>query len=399
MSMDQQLTRTLHDQSARVEAPLPDLDAIVAGGRRRQRTTVVRRAGIAALAAAAVVATGFAINGLGNHKAATPPVTHDPTPSTVHSLVIGDQPHIPFCAGQQQILGADAPITADCAPLVVRGGSTVYASGEGVQQLVGGRQLLLDSRLPSVWVPAVSIDGSYAAWVTEKPSAPHHAAMVVYDLSDQHQIAEVDWPALDGFAAGIDDRGRVYFLDNRTSHVWVYDISRGRTFEVTGLPAFNYPGIRFVTADGLGIDAGTFNHLGTPTSRSVIGTVTDNGDFVDQHTVPMGWGDFSPDRGHFVQDTADGLWVTPYDGHTVDLDAHVRLQLPQRGNAVSRATWESNSSILIAFDPDAFAGAVDEDNGIPVKTTYMLRCSSVTGQCEIALQPGYGDDVIDSMYR
>jgi len=397
MSMDSQLTRALHEEAGRQEAPPPELGSILVGGRRRHRVQQVRRAAVGVAAATALVAGASFVGTRLDNRAGEVIGNLEPVrPALVRSLSHGDPPGMPYCTGHGTIKGAGGTIRAGCASMVSRGGSTVAVSPAGIEQLVDGRRIVLDSRIESGWFPGMSADGRWVAWVAEEPSAPHDAVLLVFDLASHEKLAEVPWPALAGWTLGIDRRGRVYFNAFEPTRIWAYDIPNARLFEVTGLPEDSSAEIKFVTEDGFGVESTSFEATAETLSTALVGTVTDDGQFVDQHEVSQGWGYYSPDWSHFVQETREGFWVTATDGRT-----HVRLALPTEGNAVFAAFWETESTLLVQFDPLAPSGSPallrtghNEDPG----TTYLLRCDATTGICEIALGPGYERGMDLSMY-
>jgi len=391
MSMDQQLTRALREEVERHDVPEPDLGSIVAGGRRRQRATVVRRIAVGLVAGVAVLAATLAGSDLLTSRSLEPVGPHRGTPETVQDLPVGALPAIPYCSGNDTILGAGAPIKLACGPLVHHGNGTVRAGVDGIYVLQDGRATLLDRRLPWAWFPALSRDGRYAAWVAVGPSAPDDAVLLVYDLTNRTRVAEVDFPTPEVGTAGIDDLGRVYFESFHDRRVWAYDIHAQRSFEVTGLPLHASPSIAFVTSDGFGTV-----QLGIDSLFSTVGVVTTDGRFISQHSVPISTGAFSPDGTHFAMADNQGFVITTPDG-----GSRVRLKLPKDGEGISAPVWETDSTVLVVFDPEySIPLRFDPDSGTktPARRTFLVRCSTDTGDCETALTPQDLGELMGSTY-
>ena len=382
MSMDQQLTRALHDEVERHDVPGPDLAAILAGGRRRQRVNVVRRCALGLVAAATVLAITVSGRDLMTSRTLQPVGPDRIAPESVKDLPVGALPAIPYCSGRDTIRGAGAPIRLACGVLVHRGNGTVQLSVDGIPQLQDGRAVLLDRRLPWGYFPAVSRDGRYAAWVAVEQSAPGRGVLLVYDLTNRTRVAEVDFPTAEGRTVGIDDLGRVYFVSSHRARVWAYDIHAQRSFEVTGVPLHGSPGIQFVTSDGFGVF-----QLGTDSLVSTVGVVTTDGQFTRPHSVPISRGEFSPDGTHFVMAENQGFVVTTPDGGN-----RVPLRLPKQGEGIATPVWETDSTVLVVFDPAyAIPMRFDPEEGMksPASRTYLVRCSIATGDCETALTPQF----------
>jgi hypothetical protein len=152
-----------------------------------------------------------------------------------------------------------------------------------------------------------------------------------------------------------------------------------------------------VTSDGFGLDRGRYSG-DQVTDRSEIGAVDAAGAFADRGEVPIGWSSWSADYSHLVQETADGFWVQAVD----HLDRHVTLRLPKQGLPTALPVWESEDSVLVTFLPSAsWTSMLDEPSqgDFSSRETYVLRCSTTSGDCEIALEPGYGGAMRGPMYR
>lgn len=380
MSMDQQLIRALHEEAGRHDMPDPDLAAILSGGRRRRRVTVVRRSALGLVAAAAVLAVMVSGRDLMTSRTLQP--VDRIAPERVQDLPVGTLPAIPYCSGRDTIQGAGAPLRLTCNLLLHRGSATLHMTVGAIRLLQDGRAELLDRRLPSYYFPAISRDGRYAAWVTAQPSAPNDAVLLVFDLTNRTRVAEVDFPTAEGRTVGIDDLGRVYFVSLHRARVLAYDIHAQQLFEVTGVPLHGSPGIQFVTSDGFGVF-----QLGTESLVSTVGTVTTDGQFTRPHSVPIGTGEFSPDGAHFVMAEDQGFVVTTSDGGN-----RVRLMLPKEGEGIATPVWETDSTVLVVFDPAyAIPMRFDPQEGMksPASRTYLVRCTIATGDCETALTPQF----------
>lgn len=388
MSLDERLTAALRDVADNHEPSGPDVARIVHGGRRRRRTRDVRRAVVAGAAVLAVgAATPFVLGAGGDQPPRPAAPVHDP----VTELPVGDAPAIPYCAGDRTIRGAGGPIHAPCDVMVHRGDSTLLLSRRGVEVLHDGQRQLLGRRGPSYWFPAVSRDGHYAAWVAKAPHTETGAELFVHDLHHAGGHTAVPWPTTEGWVPGIDDRGRVYF-EEFGGGVSYFDIGSGATVPVGGLAARVIDGsrVRFVTADGfgLGVQANSRN--------AVVGVVTDGGRFSQQQVVTQGSSFYSPDGARFVHATADGLAV----GST-NSEEQVLLDLPEPGSPTWYPMWESDDSLLVQFDPDSAAATTELGYGlnVPARRTYLLRCDAGSGDCEVALEPGWGDRMTAPVYR
>jgi hypothetical protein len=282
MSLDQHLPEALRQAADEHTPPIPDLTSLVDGGRRRKRRRDVRRMAVAAACLAVVGAVPFVADTLRTTDS-TPPIGEVDRVARVTELPVGETPAIPYCAGNRTIVGAGAPIRAECDVLIHRGPSTVQLDRHGVYLLADGQRTLLDRRVWSSWFPAVSLDGRWAAWVTETPD--HDALLLGFDLLTGEQVAEEPWPTGEGWVAGIDDLGRVYFqaYGDAGAKVRAFDLRTGESFEVTGLPVHPSPSIKFVTSDGFGMntyDSPPRNDVGV-----VAGSVAADGTVPQQHTA------------------------------------------------------------------------------------------------------------------
>lgn len=384
MNPDQLLAGALQDVADDYVPVGPDVRAITAGGRRRRRARNVRRGVVVAAVVAAVVAVPLLADPFGSR--ATGPVDN-PTIERVTDLPVGDPPEIPYCPGDGTLRGAGDPVDVECDVMIHRGDSTLVLDRDGVSVLEDGRLTLLDSRAWSSWYPALSLDGRWAAWVTKTPDSPHKALLLGFDLRNGTSV-EVPWIRAAGWVAGIDDLGRVYFEDYRTTDITVHDLSTGETTVVAGVPDHVSPRIKFVDADGFAIAT---NHEGI-----VAGVVTADGSFTQQRRVDRGWSTYSPDRAHVVHEPDFHLAVEPASsGGPV-----VPLQLPQRGAPVWFPVWESPDAVLVQFDPEGM-GSLTASGGLdsPAERTWLLRCQVDDGSCEVALEPGWGDRMTGPVYR
>jgi hypothetical protein len=395
MSLDQHLPDALRRAADEHTPPIPDLTSLVGGGRRRKRRRDVRRVAVAAACLAVVGAVPF-VAGTLRTTDSTPPVGEADRVVRVTELPVGDTPAIPYCTGNGTIVGAGAPIQAECDVLIHRGASTVYLDARGVNLLADGQRTLLDPRGWSSWFPAVSLDGRWAAWVTETPD--HDALLLGFDLRTGEQVAEEPWPTSEGWVAGIDDLGRVYFQSYGTPQddVRVFDLRTGDSYQVTGVPIHPSPSIKFVTSDGFGTytyDSPLRNDLGV-----VTGSVAADGTFTQQRPAEQDWGSgFSPDRSLAVFERRGQLVVSPTTGTGSD----VQLQLPTHGEPVWFPVWESPETVLVQFDPVASGKQLASSNGYdyPAGRTWLLRCHVADGTCEVALQAGWTDNAEWPIYR
>jgi DNA-directed RNA polymerase specialized sigma24 family protein len=380
---------------------VPDLVGLAADGTRRRGARAVRRRLVGLACAAVVAAVPFAVDP-GTARSEEPPVAA-PSPAplrTVEALPLGDPPSIPSCDGANRIVLADGPVAAPCGVMIPRGGSTLHLSRDGVGLLADGRLRPLDRRSSTSWFPSLSHDGRWAAWVVRAPHQPDGAALLVVDLAGGGQVTEVPWHTRDGWVPGIDDLGRVYFVDFGTGEVTAHDLRTRETFRVTQVPPHSRSSVRFVTADGFGTHPWTLrvdSRIGVEGATAVtVGTVTADGRFTQQHAVDRDWTTFSPDRSRAVHETADGFVVSGRgDGEDV------RLALPAPGNALWHPVWESDDAVLFQFDPESPAGPVTGSNGlgVPARRTWLLRCDVDDGSCEVALAPGWAAGVAGPVYR
>jgi hypothetical protein len=383
MSLDQHLPETLRRTAHEHTPPFPDLASIVAGGRRRKRRRDVRRVAVAGACLAMVAALPFAAGWLG--QASVDPADEN-RPANVDQLPVGDEPAIPYCPGNGTVHGAGTPIRVGCDVLIHKAGTTLYLSRRGVEQLVGGERRVLDARHPYSWFPALSHDGRWAAWVVER-EAGDKAWLLSFDL-ERGARAQVPWPPLNGWVAGIDDLGRAYFQDHTEGAVLVHDLRTGETFEVTGLPDHGPTSLEFVTGDGFGIYS--------PGEGVVLGSVTSDGRFIQQHPVDYAWGtQFSPDRSLMSYERDGQLVVGPTSGD----GPVVPLRLPRHGAPVWFPTWEGSASVLVQFDPLGAPGPLGNGTDAPARGTWLLRCHTDDGSCEVALPAGWGDRMAGPVYR
>jgi hypothetical protein len=388
MSMDQQLRAALRKESEMQQAPQLDLDSVVFGGTVRRRRRNVRRAAGMVLAAAVITAGTVAVLNTDDGQDIVQPIER---PATVEDLGIGAKPAMPYCESGE-IRGAGATFAADCTTLISRGGSTISWNDGGVYVVADGQQRQIDSRPPSDWVPAVSPDGKYAVWVSDKAGAQ----LVVHSLPDGDLVAELPMPTAQGWLAGVDSLNRAYYIEFSGDRAWAYDISAGKLVRIKHLPAYSGAGITFVSADGIGIDRGPFGPI--PVGQSELGSVSEDGTFESHGLVKIGWSSWSPDFSRFVQETQGGWWVQSPD----DLANHVLVNLPRAGKPSLNPVWESNDSLLFTFFPkatwtSAYRGAFNGD--VPSTGSYILRCSATTGDCEVALGPGYAGDMQGPMFQ
>lgn len=395
MSLDQHLPDALRQAAHDHTPPFPDLSSVVDGGRRRKRRRDVRRVAVAA-ACLAVVATVPFVAGTLRTADTTPPSGEVDRVARVTELPVGDPPAIPYCPGNGTIVGAGAPVQAECDVLIHRGPSTVYLDQHGVNLLADGQRTLLDPRVWSSWFPAVSLDGRWAAWVTETPD--HDALLLGFDLRTGDQIAEEPWPTSEGWVAGIDDLGRVYFQSygKAQDDVRAFDLRTGESYQVTGVPFHPSPSIKFVTSDGFGIytyDSPRRNEVGV-----VTGSVAADGTFTQQRPAEQDWGSgFSPDRSLATFERDGRLVISP----TTGAGAEVPLQLPTHGEPVWFPVWESPETVLVQFDPVASDKQLATSDGYeyPVGRAWLLRCHAADGACEVALPAGWSDRATWPIYR
>lgn len=392
MSLDAQLRATFRREAESRQESQLDVFAVMDGGLRRRRRAAHRRTAGAAVLSLVVAAAGVASMWSGPRT--TIPADDGSVPAQVSDLPVGPPPRVPHCSDGTTIVGAGAPIASTCMPMTSYAGSTIGWDDEAVYRVADGRLDPLSTRVQSSWFPALSHDGRFVAWVTASPEP----ALLVYDVQTSRRLADVPMPTASGWTAGIDAMGRVYFLAYQAgAPIWMYDIATRRLIQVRGAPDHGSPGIRFVSFDGFGLDRGRFGE-DRVTGRSEWGSVDGHGRFTSRGEVAVGWSSWSPDFSHLVQETAQGFWVQPTD----DLDRHVTLRLPEQGLPTANPTWETVETLLVTFHPRATWDAMldDETQGaFSTDETYVLRCSASTGDCEVALEPGYGGDMIAPMYR
>ncbi|HEX6149474.1 hypothetical protein [Nocardioides sp.] len=375
MSLDQHLPETLRRTAEEHSAPFPDLPSIVEGGRRRKRRRDLRRVSVVAACIAVVAAVPFVVRPFVTDS--TAPTDQLDLPRRVEDLPAGAVPAIPYCPGDRTIRGAGDPIEAACDILIHRGSTTLFLDRHGVNVLKDGQLTLLDSRDWSSWLPALSHDGRWAAWVTG--AGPGKAVLLGFDLKTGEQVAEEPWPTPEGFVQGIDDLGRVYFQDYAREDMLMHDLRTGDTLDVTGMP--EHAGrSKYVTNDGFAVYV---DGVGV-----VRGSVTADGQFTQQHVVDYEWGtQFSPDRS-LVSYERDGRFVVGAPSGDAPV---VPLKLPTEGSPVWFPVWEGPETVLVQFDPFSAPRPLGNGLDVPARRTWLLRCEVTEGSCEVALAPGWGD--------
>lgn len=386
MTLETDLVAAL-DRAATSHHPAPpDMAALRSGGRQRARRRTAVRTGVGVAAVVAVLA-GISPLLLGGSSSSAP----EPAAPPLGELPLGEPPAVPYCAGDRTLVDGATELRARCDVLVTRAGSTLYLGDRrGVAQVVDGRLVVLDRSGPDYWFPAISNDGRYAVWLTSAGGDPH---LVVADLERSAVVRRVPWPSADGWVPGIDDLGRVYSVDFETTVVRAYDLRTDEVMRVTGTPEHASPGIRFVTADGFGI------RPGNPVGPVVVGRVTVDGRFERTHETSWDFVNRSPDGARVVRESSRGMVVSPTDGSGPDVPLHI----PERGSPTWVPVWEDDDHVLVQFDP--YSADVDlvvnETNGVdaPASRTWLLRCSADSGDCEVALAPGWGDDLGYPAYR
>jgi hypothetical protein len=392
MSLDEQLRATFRTEADSRDMPELDVFAVMDGGVRRRRHARHQRTAGAAVVSLVVAATGIASLSLQSNT--TIPANDDSVPATVSDLPMGSPPQVPHCLDGTRIVGAGAPIASACMTMTSHAGTTIGWDGDAVYRVADGRLEPLSTRVQSSWNPALSHDGQFAAWVTSNPEP----ALLVYDVQTSRRLADVPMPTSSGWTAGIDALDRVYFLGFQSGGpIWMYDIASRRLIRIRGAPAHGSPGIRFVSFDGFALDQGRFDE-GQITGRSAFGSVDVQGRFRSRGQISVGWSSWSPDYSHLVQETAQGFWVQAAD----DLDRHVMLKLPKQGLPTTNPTWETANTLLVTFYPRATWGYMLDDQSqgaFSTNDTHVLRCFTSTGDCEVALNPGYGADMTAPMYR
>lgn len=384
MSLEHDLVEVLGRTAAAHRPAAPDLAAVRTGARQRARRRTLLRVGVGVVAALVVVLASLPL--LLREDAPREPQFVVPS---LGELAIGTPPRVPYCADGRTVVDGDVEVRARCDVLVTRGGSTLYLGGRrGVEQLVDGRRVLLDRSGASHWFPAVSNDGAWSVWLTDEGRQPH---LVVADLRRHQVVRRVRWPSANGWVPGIDDLGRAYSVDFDSTRVRAYDLRTDEAFPVTGAPEHGSPGIRFVAPDGFGI------RPGNPVGPVVVGTVTTDGEFVGTHETAWDYVHWSPDRSRVARFGDDGMVVSAADG-----SSEVRLRIPDRGSPTWLPVWEDANHVLVQFDPYAEPGVdLTTSTGLdaPASRTYLLRCSADTGECEVALAPGWGGDLGHPAYR
>lgn len=392
MNLDEHVGATLREQADMRELAELDVLAVMDGGLRRRRRARSRRVRGAAAVSLVVAAASILSMSLGREVPV--PAEGDDTPASVADLPSGPPPQVPYCSDGTTILGAGAPIAAACLPMSSHAGTTIGWDGEAVYRVADGGLAPLSTHVQSSWVPALSQDGRFAAWVTDEP-AP---TLLVYDARTSRRLAHVPMPTSWGWTAGIDALGRVFFLAyGRGAPIWMYDIATRRLLPVRDVPPHGSPGIRFVSRDGFGLDRGAFDD-DEVTGTSELGSVDARGRFTSLGEIAVGWSSWSPDFSHVVQETAEGFWVQETD----DLDHHVALRLPEAGLPTANPTWETPDTLLVTFHPGATWDSMLEEESqgaFATDETYVLRCHTSDGDCEVALEPGYGGDMTSPLYR
>jgi hypothetical protein len=387
MSLETELAGALGRAADAHHPAAPDLPALRAGGRRRarRRTAVRVGVGLAALAAVALGAAPWIVDGGASSRP-------EPAAPSLDELPFGEPPSIPYCPGDRTIVAGDSVIATPCDVLVTRGGSTLYMGDpRGITQVREDElPVLLDRSGPGHWFPGLSNDGRWAAWITDSERDPR---LVVADLVRSEVVAEEPWAYRDGWVPGIDDLGRVYTVDLETAAIHLYEIATREVHEVTGTPDHPVTAVRFVTADGIAV-----RHT-DPSGSVTVGRVDAEGRFTADHETTWDWVHWSPDRSRAVRDSAAGLVVSATDRDEPD----VRLGVPEEGSATWVPVWEDESHVLVQYDPvtsDA-EGLVSDTDGldVPARGTWLLRCSADTGDCEVALEPGWGDRLTYPAYR
>ena len=381
------------------EAPVPDIEGLLAGGtaRTRQRRALVVAAGIAVVAVAA-----FAVV---QRESGGPPGPRDPAARLgAGTLGAVETTGIPWCVpdpddpdGPHLIVGEGAPIPAWCGwrgpghpervgYLWHHAGSTLLAGEDGVYRVAGGRLIRLGDSVSSP--PVFSHDGRYAAWLSTPRPGCRGAELHVADLAVDARVTGAAVPGPDcPWLDGIDDRGRVYVtaVGSETSvplDVRMYGIATDRWTPVTGVPrvANGIPrytsGITYLTADGFAaMTDWTFVGAADPRHglalASVEGVVDADGRFRTVRSTPLGRAAWSPDRSRVAQQGLDGVEVRA-EGV---LDRVLVLDLPgdrfrATADTVPRTSlqWLSATSLLVA--------SLESPPRVP------YRCDARSGLCD-----------------
>jgi hypothetical protein len=380
MSLDQQLSVALAERADRLDAPMPDIGAVLAGGGRRQRRRVQRL--VAAIAAVAVVVTAAAgLTWRGSRASGDP---DQPAPEIARA----SDPV--WCVTDpdrgEMIVGVGEPVKTPCrfggedwhVHLWHHAGTTLLTY-RGLHRVDDGHLTYLAAGSEFV---RMSHDGRYATWT------PGCTTLEVYEVATGTRLAMTRTGATGCLhVEGIDDRGRVYMtVDHdeavRDLDVRMYDVWASRWTRVVGLPegAGRFGFLNYVTADGIAVPAEQYvvaNSFSVGLS-SIEGRVDSGGRFFGVQRVPVGRGLWSPDRTLVVEHRPEGVVVRP----AAKLDASVLLDLLEdqfNGNHYVfpdlNLQWESPTSVLVThLYPDA--------------TQPVYRCDANSGACDLVDHPG-----------
>ena len=252
MSLDQRPARRTARPPTSTRPPIPDLTSLVDGGRRRKRRRDVRRVAVAAACLAVVGAVPFVAGTL--RTAATRPrrsasadrVARRDRPAgrrpARHPVLPGNgTDRRSRRTGPGRVRRADPPRPVDGLPRPARRQPARRrpahpARPPRLEQLVPRRQ-----------------PGRPLGRLGDRDARPRRAAPRLRPPTGE-QVAEEPWPTSEGWVAGIDDLGRVYFQSYGTTgrRPGLRPAHRGR-LQVRGVPTHPSPSIKFVTADGFGI--------------------------------------------------------------------------------------------------------------------------------------------------
>ncbi|RNL81443.1 hypothetical protein [Nocardioides marmorisolisilvae] len=353
---------------------------------RRRRAAIV--AVLAAAAAAVVVVT---VPGLGvRHDSGNPaPATNLPTPTPTADgfrLPRGGPPEVAYTAGTQLFVpGPDGPtkVVLDGQPTSLhQAGNTLMVNLDENRVRVftfGSKSDLVDE--PATGASVLSGDGRYAAWVKPGGGKP----VVVVRRLDGTQPADrsITFPVAPAAddplrLVGITTDGRLLAWMGGQMATWVWDFAHGgdvvevRKLENPRPQRGQNPGLgivqqvignRFVVQyDGGGHDLGDIapDGLWKPEAR--------NPD--DGAASLFGETLFSPDGKSAVE--VQGSNVFAYVGASA-----YELPLPD-GTTEAAATFESDTRVLFALEPDA------ENRTVVVRCTAPAETDSVPGGCEQA---------------
>jgi DNA-directed RNA polymerase specialized sigma24 family protein len=313
MSLDQQLSVALAERADRLDAPMPDIGAVLAGGRRRQRRRVQRL--VAAIAAVAVVVTAAAgLTWRGSRASGDP---DQPAPEIARA----SDPV--WCVTDpdrgEMIVGVGEPVKTPCrfggedwhVHLWHHAGTTLLTY-RGLHRVDDGHLTYLAAGSEFV---RMSHDGRYATWT------PGCTTLEVYEVATGTRLAMTRTGATGCLhVEGIDDRGRVYMtVDHdeavRDLDVRMYDVWASRWTRVVGLPegAGRFGFLNYVTADGIAVPAEQYvvaNSFSVGLS-SIEGRVDSGGRFFGVQRVPVGRGLWSPDRTLVVEHRPKVWWCGP----------------------------------------------------------------------------------------